>query len=98
MMHCGLRDLPRRGPLPLAAGQMPWARSPAPSTLIRACTACRLVAWPGQTACGIPGTFIRLCAYRKDAAMLGFAAAVLLTGNHEVTVRYIILADVSFRR
>jgi len=30
--------------------------------------------------------------------MLGFAAAVLLTGNHEVTVRYIILVDVSFRR
>ena len=35
----------------------------------------RLAAWPDRLR--YSGNLIRLCAYRKDAAMLGFAAAVL---------------------
>ena len=74
-MHCGVRVLPRRGSLPLAAGQCRGHDRP-----------------PGRLDSGLHGLppghltgrlavfrdpLFACAAYRKDAAMLGYAAAVL---------------------
>jgi hypothetical protein len=71
-MHCGVRDLDRRGSLPLAAGQCRGRNRPpahfysGPHGLP-----------PDQPARGISGPLFVCATDRKDAAMLGFAAAVL---------------------